>query len=134
VDSKLLFETKASPLSKLPWNWKTQPRMRNSLFNHLADTLENLPARAILKTLELESKMLKDDLLNDRPVPVGEAQSVVDFYDFIRSVKEGLPTKKLISANHNHHQAFFRKTIERLIAAKELPFAALRQFEESIVR
>jgi len=106
--------------------------MRLSLLNHLADTLENLPARAILKTLELESRMLKDDLLHDRPVSVDEAQSVVDFYDFIRSIKEGSPDKKLISASPTHHQAFFRKTIERLIAAQELPLAALSQFEESI--
>ncbi len=103
--------------------------MRLSLINHLANTLEILPARAILKTLELESQMLKDDLLNDRPIPVGEAQSVLDFYEFIRLIKSGSPTKKPISANPFHPMDFYRKTIDRLVAAGELPATAVAQFE-----
>jgi hypothetical protein len=105
--------------------------MRLSLFNHLANTLEILPARAILKTLELESQMLKDDLQNDRPIPVGEAQSILDFYEFIRLVKAGSQAKKMISASPFHPMDFYRKTIERLVAAKELPAVAAAQFEEA---
>lgn len=105
--------------------------MRLTLLNHLASTLEIIPERAILKTLELESRMLKDDLLHDRPIPVDEAQSVLDFYDFIRSVRDGGPVKKMTSANPCHYLAFYRKTVQRLIAAQELPCAALSQFEEA---
>ena len=107
--------------------------MRLNLLNHLASTLETLPVRAILKTLELESHMLREDLLKGRAVSVSEAQSILEFYEFIRSVKEGSPVRKTVFASPIHHVAFYRKTIDRLVEAQELPVAAKTQFEVAFV-
>jgi hypothetical protein len=103
--------------------------MRLNLLNHLASTLENIPVRAIFKTLELESHMLREDLLKGRPVSISEAQSILEFYEFIRSAKEGTPARKTAFAGPIHHVAFYRKIVDRLVEAQELPVTAKTQFE-----
>jgi hypothetical protein len=103
--------------------------MRLNLFNHLASTLDKIPARAIFKTLELEGHMLREDLLKGRPVSISEAQSVLEFYEFIRSSKEGSPARKTAFAGPIHHIDFYRKIVDRLVEARELPITARAQFE-----
>ena len=103
--------------------------MRLNLLNHLASTLDNIPVRAIFKTLELESHMLREDLLKGRPVSISEAQSILEFYEFIRSTKEGAPARKTAFAGPIHHVAFYRKIVDRLVEAQELPVTAKTQFE-----
>jgi hypothetical protein len=103
--------------------------MRLNLLNQLATTLDKIPVRAIFKTLELESHMLREDLLKGRPVSISEAQSVLEFYEFIRSVKEGAPARKSAFAGPIHHVPFYRKIVDRLVEAQELPVTAKTQFE-----
>jgi hypothetical protein len=103
------------------------------LLNHLASTLETIPVRAVLKTLELESHMLREDLLKGRAVSVSEAQSILEFYEFIRSVKAGSPVRRTAFASPLHHVAFYRKTVDRLVEAEELPVTAKAQFETAFV-
>jgi hypothetical protein len=55
----------------------------------------------------------------------------LDFYEFIRLIQAGSQEKKMISSSPFHPMDFYRKTIERLVAAKELPAAAMAQFEEA---
>jgi hypothetical protein len=103
--------------------------MHPSLFDPLANTIESLPPRAIIRTLELQSQMLKDDLANDRPLPVREVESLQSFYHFIKAVKERSPLEVYPATLPLRHLSFYKKTVDRLVTAEELPADARIQFE-----
>jgi hypothetical protein len=100
--------------------------MRTHLFEAFAEMVDGLPDEGILKAIELERQMLKDDLLYKR-VSDEEVASIFIFCEFIKTVVEEdamipteLPTDQI---------ACFRKIVMRLIRAGELPFTAREQFD-----
>jgi hypothetical protein len=105
--------------------------MRLSLFDSFADMIEAIPARAVIRTLERESKMLQEDLALQRPVPPVEAASIIGFCRFAEAVSRGLPVPAPTSAIPAAHVEFYRQTVARLIAAGELPLHATEEFDES---
>lgn len=102
--------------------------MRLSLFDSFADMIENIPARAIIRVLEREQRMLAEDLFCQRPVPVKDATSILGFCAFIDAALEEMPAE-LSTPLPQEHLEFYRKTVERLIAAEELPFDAQMEFD-----
>lgn len=105
--------------------------MRQCLFDSFADMIEVIPARAVLRTLERESKMLQEDLALQRPVPVGQAASILDFCRFVENVSRGMPAPAPSAASSASQTEFYRKTVARLTAAGELPLHATLEFDGS---
>lgn len=88
--------------------------------------IDDIPAEGILKVIELERQMLKDDLLYKR-VSDEEVASIFSFCEFIKSVTEEddmipveLPGNQIVC---------FRKIVMRLVEAGELPARAKEQFD-----
>jgi hypothetical protein len=108
--------------------------MRSSLFGPLKDTIEAMPAGAIMTTLELVSRMLKEDLAYDRPLSVREVESFLSFCDFLKAVKDRSPVQVCANSSSLHYLGLYKKIIERLVTAKELPAEALVQFESSFFK
>ncbi|HTB84319.1 MAG TPA: hypothetical protein VK742_11745 [Candidatus Sulfotelmatobacter sp.] len=105
--------------------------MRQCLFDSFADMIEAIPARAVLRTLERESKMVQEDLMMQRPVPAAQAASILDFCRFVEAVTLGLAIPAPSAASTAAQLEFYRKTVARLIAAGELPQNAAPEFDES---
>jgi hypothetical protein len=100
-----------------------------SLFESFADMIEFIPPGAIVDTLERESHMLIEDLRCNRPVPKDEADSILIFCRFVDVLRRGLPISIMDAALPASHLEFYRKTIDRLVQAGELPAAAPDEFD-----
>jgi hypothetical protein len=106
--------------------------MRVEVFDVFARTIAKLPAQCILKALDLECLMLKnDELLNRMPLPT-DAFSILFFREFLHAMKCG---QTLICGRPlpPDHIEFLKKTIVRLVHANELPSAAMDQFDCAFV-
>ena len=103
--------------------------MKTHLFESFAEMVNGLPAAGILKAVELEHRMLENDLLYQRGSETCEITSVLSFCQFIGAVVRGddifpieLPAR---------HVAFYRDVVKWLIAAGELPADAKEQFDST---
>jgi hypothetical protein len=106
--------------------------MEFRIFELFARMVRKLPAEGILKTLDLECQMLKNDIQNNRlPLPE-DASSIFYFREFVNAVKVGRTPNcgRPLPADHIE---FFRETIGRLVQARELPQAAMDQFDHAFV-
>jgi len=100
--------------------------MKTRLFEVFAEMINGIPAEGILKVIELERQMLKNDLLYKR-VSDEEVASIFSFCEFIKTITEGdnmnpieLPENQIVC---------FRKIVMRLVEAGELPVRAKEQFD-----
>lgn len=59
-----------------------------SLFNSFGRMVEEIPMQGIIGTLELERKMIEDDVAQNRIMPM-EAHSILSFCQFIDAAKQG---------------------------------------------
>lgn len=102
--------------------------MKIRLFESFAQMIDELPAKAILKAVELERGMIEDDLLNKRVTNGETIRSILSFSDFLRAVTHGdtIPSVDLPAA----HITFYRKTLVRLVETEELPPDVIEQFDE----
>jgi hypothetical protein len=101
--------------------------MNYGLFESFCELLETLPAGEILKTTAAERQRLEDDLARKRVVCRAEARSVASFCEFVAAAVSGahyscpdLPVE---------HCAYYRKVVQRLVEAAELPASARNDFE-----
>lgn len=101
--------------------------MRYDLFVAFSRTIENIPAQAVLRAVELERWMIQDDLAHQRTVPLHEAASILCFCNFLKTAKFGGEIHP--SVLPMEHVPFYRKIVERLIEAGELPSSAKGQFD-----
>ncbi|HEV2327902.1 MAG TPA: hypothetical protein VGY56_03830 [Verrucomicrobiae bacterium] len=104
--------------------------MEFRIFELFARMVRKLPAEGILKTLDLECRMLKNDIEHNRlPLPK-DASSIFYFKEFVHAVKLGqtLNGGRALPADHIE---FFKETIVRLVLAGELPQAAMDQFDRA---
>ena len=98
------------------------------IFDAFSKMIAGLPPEAVVKALELECKMLEDDLENQR-VPLSEdAFSIFSFRRFVQMARQGqaMPSVKPLPVDHLE---FYKETILRLIQATELPPFAMEQFD-----
>ena len=91
--------------------------------------IEKLPAKGVISATEREYQMLENDLATNRPVPRQEVHSILSFCRFLAAIKSGLTVSPTILSPV--HTAFYRKTLERLVEAGELPPIAEEQFDEA---
>ena len=100
-------------------------------FDEFARMFADLPATAILKALELESKMLEYDWENYRLYLPEDAYSIFCFRRFTRSARLGKPAARCMPLPSKHVK-FYRQTVARLIQENELPDSALEHFDSEV--
>lgn len=102
--------------------------MSLQVFDLFAKMITGLPPRAVLKALDLECKMLEDDIQNHHLVLAEDAFSIICFRQFVRMAKQG-EAMRCIKPLSPDHVEFYKQTIVRLVHADELPPAAMEQFD-----
>jgi hypothetical protein len=93
--------------------------------------IENLPAKAVFRAVEMERRMLEDDLSRRRILHTGEALSVLDFCHFLEAVRLGVDQTP--SVPPAAHVAFYRQIVEKLVKVGELPARAKGQFDATFL-
>lgn len=104
--------------------------MELMVFSIFARTISNLPAKAILKALDLESKILQFAADNYRVYLPEEAYSIFCFRQFVRAAKLGKTMTRCMPLPQDHLK-FYKEIVIRLIDANELPQSAMAQFENT---
>jgi hypothetical protein len=102
--------------------------MGTGIFEPFRETIEGIPPRAILQTVEDRCHRLQNDVFS-KLVPYGqEVISILTFNRFLASASGYIEfTRSILPAPH---LAFFRKTVARLVEAKELPADSLKWFDK----
>jgi len=101
--------------------------MNNNLFESFSKKIEAIPADGIIPAVELERRILADDLAHSRTVAIKEVRSILSFCRFIEAAQSGITlSPTVLPATET---AFYRRTMERLVEAGELPFGAKEKFD-----
>lgn len=101
--------------------------MGHRLFETFCEMVDDLPPKAVLKAVAIERFMLEEDLAQGRTVPSYEVASILAFCRFLGDAARGwLTISRTIPMGH---WTFYRKTVERLVAAGELPREVKADFE-----
>jgi hypothetical protein len=103
--------------------------MSPCLFERFIAMIDSVPAKGVLRAVELEGQTLQNDLAFKRTMPLGDARSILAFYNFLKSTVAGIGVEHSILPIQ--HIVFYKKTIERLIEAGQLPYEAKEQFHET---
>jgi hypothetical protein len=91
--------------------------------------IEEMPMQGIIGTLELERRMIEDDLAQKRTLPIEDAHSILSFCQFIDAAKQGFQISPV--ALPIQHVSFYREIVRRLVETELLPFNASEQFENT---
>ena len=89
--------------------------------------IDAIPVKGIIPALELERRMLADDLVHSRTVAIKDIRSILSFCRFIEAARSGIALSPTVLPPTQ--TAFYRRTMERLVEAGELPFEAKDQFD-----
>jgi len=95
-------------------------------------TIARLPVQAIPKALELECKMLEDDLEYNRLALSEDTTSVLCFSQFVQFAKQGRIMRCTRPLPPDHIE-FYKETIVRLVHANLLPQSAMDQFDHAFI-
>jgi len=97
-------------------------------FNLFAKTITNLPAQAVVRALDLECKMLEDDLEFHRLTFPEDAFSILCFRQFVGTANIG-KAMHCVKPLPQDHVEFYKETIGRLVQANELLPIAMENFD-----
>ncbi len=106
--------------------------MSHRLFELFAKMVAALPARAIAKALDLQCKMLEDDIERYRINFPEDTRAILCFQQFVLRAKSGQAMQNLRPFSADYLE-FFKQTIVRLVQVEELPPAAMDQFDHAFV-
>ena len=98
------------------------------IFRIFSKMIGNIPASAILEALDVECKMLADDVKHSRLNLTGDALSIFCFRGFVQMVKRG-NVPHCSTHLPPEHIEFYKETIIRLIQAEELPSSSINEFD-----
>lgn len=101
-------------------------------FDHFAEKIITMPAKAIVGALALNCKLLDEDLRVYRSAFAKDEYSILCFRQFLRSVRSGcgiFPRRCLPP----DHLELFKHTIVRLVHVDELPPEAMDAFDGAFV-
>jgi len=102
--------------------------MATGVFESFCEMIDGIPPGSILQTVENRCHKLQNDVFS-KLVPYGqEVISILTFNRFLASANGYIEFSP--SVLPAPHLAFFRKTVARLVEAKELPADSLRWFDE----
>ena len=99
--------------------------MKTTLCESFAEMVDDIPAEAVPKAVEIERRMLEDDLAHERTESRVETLSLLNFCRFVEG-NDLLPAELPVT-----HTAFYRKTVMRLIESGILPFMAKEKFDRT---
>ena len=99
-------------------------------FELLTRTITSVPARAVIRFLDLECNMVERDSEHDNFAGSQDANSVLLFRQFVLTAKRG-EVMHPVSPLPPDHIEFYKKTILRLVQANELPSSAMEQFDHA---
>jgi hypothetical protein len=97
------------------------------LFEKFADMVDKLPAKAVLRAVQLEREMLESDMAQKRTLPMIEVRSIVAFCNFLQNGPAAARSSHI--SIPIQHLGFYRTTVKRLIEGGELPNEAGELFE-----
>jgi hypothetical protein len=101
--------------------------MSHRHFELFCEIIDGLPPKAVLKAVAMEQHMLDEDLALGRTPPSDDTASVLRFCRFLEGAAHGA---LLMPRNvPMKHWAFYAKTVERLVAAGELPCEVQQDFK-----
>jgi hypothetical protein len=100
------------------------------VFGAFSNMISKMPIQAVLKSLDLECKMLEDDLQHHRLTVDEDTFSILCFSLFVQKVKAGEVMHRLKPVPYDHLE-FYKETVVRLVNANELPASAMQQFERA---
>ena len=103
--------------------------MRYSLFEPFSKMIDELPPKAVFTAVEKERQMLEDDLAFERPLPVKEAVSILNFCWFIGMSAMGESVSVVQGSLPPNHVAFYERTIAKLVKAGQLPSTTKTEFD-----
>lgn len=89
-----------------------------------------LPPEAVVRAVDLQCKIIHDDLTYDRFTMEDDVFSILCFGQFMKTANSG----KDFGCFRNlplDHLEFYRETIIRLVQANELPATAMEQFDRA---
>ncbi|HSY43106.1 MAG TPA: hypothetical protein VK811_04295 [Candidatus Acidoferrum sp.] len=98
------------------------------IFRVFAKMIGNVPTMAILRALEVECKMLEDDLAHKRLSMTMDTVSILCFREFAQMAKLGIFLHRSMYLPPDHID-FYKETIVRLVQAGELPPSAMNEFD-----
>jgi hypothetical protein len=107
--------------------------MSLGIFDVFAKMIAGLPAQAIPQALDLQCKMLKEDLEQHRLTLKDDASSIMCFRQFVRMMKSG-DAMHCVKPLPPDHIEFYKETVLRLLQAGELPQSALEEFDFIFVK
>jgi hypothetical protein len=98
------------------------------IFRIFAKMIDDIPAVAVLKALDVECRMLEDDLAHYRLTMTTDTFSILCFREYVQMAKLGI---FLHCSMHLpvEHMEFYKETLVRLIQAGELPPSAINEFD-----
>ena len=102
--------------------------MNWGLFESFCEMLESIPIKAVLRAVDAERKMVEDDLDKKRTEPDEYVTSVLGFCNFLMLAMCGV--RSSITTLPPEHRAFYRKIVQRLVDAGELPFEIIVHFDK----
>ena len=101
--------------------------MGHRLFETFCEMVDRLPPKAVLKAAARERLMLDEDLAFGRIVSSEDTALILNFCRFLEGVAlHGLVLPRTMPMEH---WTFYRRTVERLVAAGELPHQVQEEFE-----
>jgi hypothetical protein len=98
------------------------------MFRVFSKTISHLPAQAVLRTLDAECRMLRDDVTRFGRELTGDGLSILCFGEYVRMVKAGSVMRCSRHLPPDHIE-FYKETVVRLVHAGELPALAMNEFD-----
>jgi hypothetical protein len=102
------------------------------IFDLFVRMITDVSAREVIDELDLERKMLEQDLWRRHLPLTQEAFSILRFCQFVHTAKTGGEMCS-VEAVPPEHIEFYKTTVVRLIQANELPLSATDQFDHVFV-
>jgi hypothetical protein len=100
------------------------------IFARFTRALTDLPVEAVIRALDLECKMLDDDLAHERLPSSEDAASILCFGQFVRMAKVDAAMRRVKPLPPDHVEPY-KETIVRLVQADELPASAMQRFDHT---
>ncbi len=101
--------------------------MNHRPFEMLREMIDSLPPKAVRKAVAIERFMLEEDLAQGRTLPSDDTAAILTFCGFLDDATCGAAV--MPPSMPMEHWAFYKRTVERLVAAEELPRKAKEDFE-----
>jgi len=103
--------------------------MNWGLFESFCEMLESIPAKALLRAVEAERRMVEEDLQPKRAERDPYLISVLSFCNFLTLAVCGVYASMAVLPVE--HRKFYGKVVQRLVDAGELPRGSTEHFNSS---